>query len=361
MLTLVGDSGDRRVLGDWLQVNDTYTRVTDGGDLQTVSFDCCIVDVDALLEHGPVLVERVAEAASPLPVLLLVPESRAGEIQQHLQSDHPAVWALVDAVLRIPLSKLELGRRLDTLCRLQEQATTLQRQRDHLHQRGEQLALLNRGLRHDVRNDMNVIKGWIETLDGHVDEAGEPLLDHVQQAAAHVVELTTVAREFVDTIDAADEPDLEPVALADVLTEEVARRRQSFEDATIELEEPPPVTVLANELLAAVFRNLINNAIQHNDTDDPTVTITADDRGESVAVEVADDGPGIPDGHKAALFGADTKGLASDGTGMGLYLVERLLDIYGGDVRVADNAPRGAVFEAELPTTPADTPAVEGR
>jgi signal transduction histidine kinase len=78
-----------------------------------------------------------------------------------------------------------------------------------------------------------------------------------------------------------------------------------------------------------------------------------------VLVRVADDGPGIPDEHGAQLFSADTKGLDSDGTGMGLYLVERLIDIYGGEVRVEDNTPRGAVFVVELPTTPADTPAVE--
>jgi signal transduction histidine kinase len=361
VLTLVADGGDHRLLGGWLQASDRYTHVTDDGDRQTGRFDCCIVDVNGLLERGDVLAERGADDAGERPVLLLVPEARVEDVQRHLSEQYPERWALVDGVLRTPLSKLELETRLGTLCRLQHQAAALHRQRDQLQQRGEQLALLNRVLRHDVRNDMNVVQGWTDALADHVDEEGEPLLDHVRQAAAHVVELTTVAREFADTIDAADDPDLEPVALAAVLTEEVARRRQTFADATIELDEPPAVTVAANELLAAVFRNLINNAVQHNDTDDPTVTITAEDHGESVVVRVADDGPGVPDEHKADLFSADVKGLESDGTGMGLYLVERLVDIYGGDVRVEDNTPRGAVFVVELPTTAAATTAAEGR
>ena len=242
---------------------------------------------------------------------------------------------------------------------INHEITDLKELEASLRQRGEQLALLNRVLRHDVRNDMNVIQGWVETLADHVDEEGEPILDHVRSAADHVVELTGIAREFVESIHAEDDPDLEPVALSAVLTQEVARRRQTFGEATIERDEPPAVTVAANELLAAVFRNLINNAVQHNDTDDPTVTITTEDRGESVIVRVADDGPGIPDEHKAELFGADTKGLESDGTGMGLYLVERLVDIYGGDVRVEDNTPRGTVFEVELLTIAADTSVVE--
>jgi signal transduction histidine kinase len=360
VLTLVADRGDRRVLADWLQASEAYAHVAGDVDLRTVPFDGCVVDVAALLDRGTVLAERVADATGPLPVLLLVPDSRVEDVQHHLERDHPQRWELLDGVLRTPVTQLSLETRLDTLSRLQQQAATVHRQRDQLQQRSEQLALLNRVLRHDVRNDTNVIQGWVERLDDHVDEAGEPILDHVRTAADHVVELTTAAREFVETIDADDDPDLEPVALADVLSEEVARRRETFEEATIELDEPPAVTVAANELLAAVFRNLVNNAVQHNDTDDPTVTITAEDRGESVVVRVADDGPGVLDEHKAELFAADTKGLESEGTGMGLYLVERLLDVYGGDVRVEDNTPRGAVFEVELPTTPTDQPAGEG-
>nr|WP_302080744.1 ATP-binding protein [Salinibaculum sp. KK48] len=48
-------------------------------------------------------------------------------------------------------------------------------------------------------------------------------------------------------------------------------------------------------------------------------------------------------------FGKGEKGLDSPGTGIGLYLVQTLLDQYGGDVWVADNDPEGAVFVVELP------------
>ncbi|MEF8757043.1 MAG: hypothetical protein V5A33_02290 [Halobacteriales archaeon] len=100
VFTLIADDGNRHVLGNWLQANETYTHVTADGALGAVRFDCCIVDVDRLLEHGTVLRERTSEAAEPLPVLLLVPESRMEDVQHHLQRDHPERWDLVDAVLR---------------------------------------------------------------------------------------------------------------------------------------------------------------------------------------------------------------------------------------------------------------------
>jgi signal transduction histidine kinase len=68
-----------------------------------------------------------------------------------------------------------------------------------------------------------------------------------------------------------------------------------------------------------------------------------------VVVRVADNGPGVPDDRKEAVFGRGEKGLRSTGTGLGLYLVDTLVDSYGGRVRVEDNDPEGAVFVVELP------------
>ncbi|MFT4931316.1 MAG: signal transduction histidine kinase [Natronomonas sp.] len=363
VITLVSDNGDRRVLQDWLQAAEAYTALADDGDLRTVPFDCCVLDVDALLEHGTVLADRKADASVPLPILLLIPESRAEDVEHHLQQEYPQRWSLVDGVLRTPLTQIEFEMRLTTLCRLQQQSAALNCQQEQLQQRGEQLAVLNRVLRHDVRNEMTVVLGLIETLEDHVDESGKhkTVLNQIQTAADHVVELTTDAREFVDTIYAEEDLDLKPMALADVLSEEIERRQTTFEEATIDLREPlPAVTVEANELLGSVFRNLINNAVQHNDTDEPKVTVEVEDQGPTVVVRVADNGPGIPKKHREQLLSAETRGLEGQGTGMGLYLVERLVDLYGGDIWAEDNTPRGAVFVVEFPKAASESLDMEG-
>jgi signal transduction histidine kinase len=121
-------------------------------------------------------------------------------------------------------------------------------------------------------------------------------------------------------------------------------------------EEPssyPDVTVVANTLLSSVFTNLLNNAVQHNDTDEPTVEVQATATDDALRVRIADDGPGIPHGQKERIFGRGERGLDSGGSGLGLYLVERLLEDFGGSITVSDDEPRGAVFEIELPVAAA--------
>ncbi|MEA5386563.1 ATP-binding protein [Haloarculaceae archaeon H-GB2-1] len=113
-------------------------------------------------------------------------------------------------------------------------------------------------------------------------------------------------------------------------------------------------------MLDSVVRNLVENAVQHNDTDDPTVAVSAEERVDTAAVRVADDGPGVPDDAKESIFGKGEKGLDSEGVGLGLYLVNQLVDLFGGSVHVEDRTdsfeaveedgdPRGAVFVVELP------------
>lgn len=101
-------------------------------------------------------------------------------------------------------------------------------------------------------------------------------------------------------------------------------------------------------MLSSVFSNLFNNAIQHNDSDDPRVEVDVEERDDSVVIAVADDGPGLPDDRRESVFGRGEQGLDSAGTGIGLYLVATLVEQYGGTVWAEDNDPRGTVFNVEL-------------
>jgi signal transduction histidine kinase len=102
-------------------------------------------------------------------------------------------------------------------------------------------------------------------------------------------------------------------------------------------------------MLGSVFKNLLTNAIVHNDDPVREVTVSAAVDDDTVSVRIADNGPGIPDDRKEAIFEDGEKGLESAGTGLGLYLVETLVDRYGGGVRVEDNDPEGSVFVVDLP------------
>lgn len=132
---------------------------------------------------------------------------------------------------------------------------------------------------------------------------------------------------------------VEPVSVASILETKRSLREESFPDAEFVLDDPlPNVEVTANEMLSSVFRNILNNAVQHNDKETPIVE-----------VRIADNGPGVPDEQKDVIFGKGQKGLGSPGTGIGLYLVQTPIAQYGGDVWVEDNDPTGAVFVVQLP------------
>lgn len=221
--------------------------------------------------------------------------------------------------------------------------------RQQLEEKTEQLEALNRVVRHDIRNDMAVILGWTETLQDHVTEEGEDALELVLKKSRHVVELTEVAREFVDSLSDGDTTELEPIALHEVLEAELATVRDSHPDANFRVSgDLPQVSVQANKMLSSVFRNLFENAVQHNDKETPEITVSCEEQLETVRVRIADNGPGIPESQREQIFGKGEKGLDSPGTGIGLYLVHTLTEQFGGDVWVEGNDPEGAVFTVEL-------------
>ncbi|WP_247379718.1 sensor histidine kinase [Halorientalis brevis] len=223
----------------------------------------------------------------------------------------------------------------------------------------EELEILNRVVRHDIRNDMEVVSSWLDLLDDHVDPEGEEIIDRVTNATAHTIELTDVARDYVKVITGQETQDHTRVSLARVLTEEVETRRTTYPDAEFTIEDPlPSVEVVANEMLSSVFRNLLNNAVQHNDKATPRVWVSVETSPETVTVRIADNGPGVPDDRKDDVFGKGAKGLESPGTGIGLYLVQQLVAEYGGDVWVTDRDPQGAT--ASQPVADAGTTTAAG-
>ncbi|MEF8772750.1 sensor histidine kinase [Halodesulfurarchaeum sp.] len=109
------------------------------------------------------------------------------------------------------------------------------------------------------------------------------------------------------------------------------------------------VEVLADNMLESVFRYLLRNAITHNNKEVPEVTVSATTTEEVARIRIADNGPGIPDDRKDQIFEEGETGIDSEGTGLGLYLVQTLVDRYEGQIWIDDNDPEGSVFVVELP------------
>ncbi|WP_227133351.1 PAS domain-containing sensor histidine kinase [Halorubellus salinus] len=225
-----------------------------------------------------------------------------------------------------------------------------QRERQRvLEDRNEALALVNRIVRHDIRNDLNVLEGWLELIAEDPSLATPDRLEELLTVVDESTTLTESIRDVVTMIESDDDDvETEPVPARSVVLEEVERARAAYPDATLDVGDLPSVNVVANALLTSVFRNLIANAIEHADHDDVTVTVDAAVDGDDVTFTVADDGPGISDDRKAVLFDATASTVDRLDHGLGLYLVHALVSAYGGTVAVADNEPTGTTVTVTL-------------
>jgi signal transduction histidine kinase len=207
-------------------------------------------------------------------------------------------------------------------------------------------AFVNGLLRHDLRNDLNVIRGYAERVDSDRAAAdAESETDAATVVAGKADEALTrieTSRAIVDTL--VGEPDLEPVDVVE-MTAELGSRIEDTHRVTLTTDLPDRGTVSANAGLRSVLDNLLENAAEHNDADSPKIEVAADVQAETVRLVVRDNGPGIPDRREETILDG---GGAEGGTG-GLSLVAKLVHGYGGSVRIEDNDPRGTAVVLELP------------
>ncbi|MFB6125221.1 MAG: ATP-binding protein [Halanaeroarchaeum sp.] len=216
-----------------------------------------------------------------------------------------------------------------------------------LRRRNEQLTLLNRLVRHDIRNDASVALAVLETIEGDAPADLEDHLDRIRSAAENTVATTENVQAELSVLGESEDATGLSVALPDVLDEEVAAVREQYPEATVEAEPVPDVAVRGNAVLSSVFRNLLTNAAKHAG-ESPTVTVGVDVAADAVTVTVTDDGPGVPDAMKERIFergeGGDDAGL-----GLGLYFAKTLTEAFGGEIAVADVEPHGARFSVTVP------------
>lgn len=213
----------------------------------------------------------------------------------------------------------------------------------------EKIELFNQILRHNVLNATNILHGRAQILQNHVDEDGQRHLDAVLEMSGTISELTQKVRTLIEEAEQADAT-VEPVDVAAVLREQIQKVEHAHEGATIHFEEEPAeAAVMADGMLPEIFENLLDNAVRHNDASEPEVYVTMEATDSSVVARIADNGPGLPDQIRRPLVEGSSSDLQETGIGLGLYLVSRFLDRYGGEMRLANRDPRGTVIDVELP------------
>jgi PAS domain S-box-containing protein len=192
---------------------------------------------------------------------------------------------------------------------------------------------------HDLRNPLTVA---LTALDAERKGFDPDALDRVEDALRRmeqlIDDLLALARE-------GDVNDVEPVALEGVARR--AWRTVATGDATLEVADTATAAADASRL-ASLFENLFRNAVEHAGPEVRVEVGTLDEDAREQATAggfyVADDGPGIPESERDAVFDHGYT-IADDGTGFGLSIVETVASAHGWDLRVTEGRWGGARFE----------------
>ena len=212
---------------------------------------------------------------------------------------------------------------------------------------------------HELRTPLNAILGFAQLLEmAALDRDKRESVGQILKAGQHLLGLINEVLE-ISRIEAGRlsiSPEAVQIGLAvqealDLLTPMASRRNIMVRD---EISRDRQRHVLADQQrLKQVLLNVITNAIKYN-CDAGTVTISAQEvESNRLRVKVRDTGPGIKPGSEGKLFtpferlGAEQTGV--EGTGLGLALSKRLLEVMGGSIGVENNPDRGATFWMELP------------
>jgi signal transduction histidine kinase len=207
--------------------------------------------------------------------------------------------------------------------------------------RRQRLSVLNRILRHNVRNDLDAVLAYADLVDDEEVRAG------IRTNVTDTLQLSAKAREAEDVMTAVTEPP-EPVDLATVAAS-VAERLRSEHPGELSVDCPDePEVVSHRSIVRRVLTELVENALVHSDGDPPRVELTVRDGPDGgVELVVADDGPGLPE-REREILASGTETQLKHGQGIGLWFVNWAVTQLGGELQFAHNDPTGSVVTVRL-------------
>lgn len=202
------------------------------------------------------------------------------------------------------------------------------------HNREQELDLIkqifSRSLRHNIRNKASVIESFATLLADDLTGEHAEMAEAILRASNSLAQTSEKVSDFDWIVD--ENFDIVEHDLAELLRESVSAVADTTRPATIEFDVDEGVNVEGIRDLQYAFENLVENALEHGTSGGaPTVTIETEVGDEEVSVVVADEGPGIPEGEIRVLEeGQETE--LEHGSGLGLWLVDQVVDQSGGDL-----------------------------
>jgi signal transduction histidine kinase len=212
---------------------------------------------------------------------------------------------------------------------------------------------------HELRTPLNAIIGFSEVLHeqmfGELNERQLAYVDDIRAAGQHQLSLINDVLDLAKIEAGRMELELSEVALPAVLRSAVSMHAERAKQAGIELglkTEPEEITITADERrVRQIVFNLVSNAVKFTPSEG-RVDISAHLENDHVEVAVADTGPGISAAELETIFEEfeqTAEGKQVEGTGLGLPLSRKLVELHGGRLWAESEPGRGSTFLFTLP------------
>lgn len=214
-------------------------------------------------------------------------------------------------------------------------------------QRQHQLEILDRVLRHNLRNDINVILGRAELIQskasGEITTCAEKIIDMSDKLVGLAEKERAITRLLRGTLRQQE------VTVEPLLQRVASTLRSEHPDVRITVDCPDDVIVQAIPEFGEAISELVTNAIVHNDSSSPDIAITVARLEETIRIEIVDNGPYIPEMERKIIAGEETRTPLYHGSGLGLWLVNLIISRSGGTTTFEKNPTGGNTVGIELP------------
>ncbi|MBC5580744.1 sensor histidine kinase KdpD [Anaerofilum sp. BX8] len=217
---------------------------------------------------------------------------------------------------------------------------------------------LLRAISHDLRTPLTSISGnaGILMANGKVldEKKRQRLYADIYDDSMWLINLVENLLAVTRIENGAMSIQTEPELVNDVVDEALAHTGRKLGEHRLALDLPDELLMARMDarLIVQVLVNLVDNAVKYTPPGS-TITVSARRDGPMVRIEVADDGPGVPDEAKERLFemfytAQGKRGDGRRGLGLGLPLCRSIVSAHGGVISVRDNRPAGTVFSFTL-------------
>lgn len=219
-------------------------------------------------------------------------------------------------------------------------------------EREEHMQVLNRLLRHNLRNNLNIIEGTTDTLSRSIDDH-QDMVSMLREATRDLGNISQKAYE-INRLLMNPSKRTSISNLDNIIEEIVDKYDEAYPGVDVERSVTRGISTWAHPRIHRAIEELVENSFIHHDDRNPAVEVRLTESDQFVTIHVIDDGPGIPDHEYKVIEGESEITQINHGSGLGLWLSYWIVRRSGGELTFDSKDGQGTHIQVKLPKEQSD-------